>query len=66
MVNGEVEKGGEVGGAMRKRRTLMADGRYLIYYTFGDVDDAPSDGEAGASARPEPDADAAAGEERLV
>ena len=32
-------------GEMRKRRTTLEDGRYLIYYTFGD--------EPGAARAPE-------------
>jgi hypothetical protein len=26
------------GGRMQKRRTQLEDGRYLIYYSFGDVE----------------------------
>ena len=46
---------------MRKRRTTLGDGRYLIYYTFDGED---AGGEGSASERPEPSAEAA--EERDV
>lgn len=53
------------GGArhMRKRRTTLEDGRYLIYYTFDGEDEG---GEGTASGRPEPAAEAEAAEERHV
>jgi hypothetical protein len=53
------------GGAryMRKRRTTLGDGRYLIYYTFDDEDEGV---EGAASGRPEPAAEAEAAEERNV
>jgi hypothetical protein len=38
-VGREVTDDPESVGAMRRRRTLLADGRYLIYYTFGDEDE---------------------------
>jgi hypothetical protein len=49
-------------GALHKRRTTLADGRYLIYYTFGDEPDA----RAGGAARTEPEAATEAAEERRV
>ncbi len=53
--------GGRSGaGAMRKRRATMEDGRYLIYYTFGEGDDGTAAGSAGEAARapkPEPQAE---------
>lgn len=63
----EETKGTEVVGAMRRRRTLMADGRYLIYYTFGDEGEAPraADEDAGP-VRAEPVAETFAEEERGV
>lgn len=53
------------GGArhMRKRRTTLEDGRYLIYYTF---DDDGEGGEGAAPGRPEPEAEPEAAEERHV
>jgi hypothetical protein len=48
---------------MRKRRTTLEDGRYLIYYTFDGEDE---DGECAASERPEPSVEAEASEERHV
>jgi hypothetical protein len=65
-VGGEETNGPESVGAMRGRRTLMADGRYLIYYTFGDEGEAPRAADEGATARPEPQAEAEAEEERRV
>ena len=60
-------KGGEAAGPMRKRRTLMADGRYLIYYTFGGEPEAPrAADEVATPATPAPEAEAAAGEQRRV
>ena len=59
MREGEKAKAGgaAVGaGAMHKRRTTMEDGRYLIYYTFGEGGGAAEpDGEAAAEpvARPQ-------------
>ena len=66
-VGQEGTDGPESVGAMRRRRTLMADGRYLIYYTFGDEDETTSAaGEVASPARPEPEAEAVAEEERGV
>ena len=48
------DSGEEGAGHMRKRRTTLEDGRYLIYYTFDDEDDG---GEGAASVRPEPSAE---------
>lgn len=62
----EAADGPEAVGAMRKRRTLMADGRYLIYYTFGGEEGDGHAAERGAAARREPEAEAEAGEERGV
>jgi hypothetical protein len=49
-------------GAMHKRRTTLADGRYLIYYTFGDEPSARTGDESG----PEPEAAREAAEQRHV
>lgn len=51
-------------GVLRKRRELMADGRYLIYFTFEGGGNAPA-AEAEQS-RPGPKADPEAEEERRV
>jgi len=59
---------GAVGG-MRKRRTTLADGRYLIYYTFGEgggEERRAPQGEVGGESKREPEADAVAEEERRV
>jgi len=49
---------------MRRRRVRLADGRYLVFYTFGDEEGAPGgEGEAG---RPEPAAEPSAVEEQGV
>jgi hypothetical protein len=52
----EKETGADGGGAgaMHKRRTTLEDGRYLIYYTFGDEADSHA-GDAGGEARSEPE-----------
>lgn len=53
---------------VHKRRITLADGRYLIFYTFDDLP-APStvEHEAAASVRrPEPEAEPEAEEERRV
>ena len=57
-------------GEMRKRRTTLEDGRYLIYYTFGDESGATraSDGSGPSESReaeskPEPAAPRAVAEE---
>ena len=49
-------------GEMNKRRTTLEDGRYLIYYTFGDEPDEPrgtggsaSKGESESESKREPD-----------
>ena len=49
----------EVGAAeLRKRRTTLADGRYLIYYTFGGGGGAgESEGEAARGPRARPQAE---------
>lgn len=60
-VDGEVIDGAWAVGAMRKRRTLMADGRYLIYFTFGDEDEATP-----VATLPAPVAEPEAEEERSV
>lgn len=46
-------------GAMHKRRTTMEDGRYLIYYTFGEGGGAAAEptGEAARGPKPEPQAE---------
>lgn len=63
-----VEPKGE--GVMRKRRISMADGRYLIFFTFEDERSAsPVAGGAAsveAEARREPEVEAEAEEERRV
>ena len=58
-----VGPGGGGAGRMRKRRTTLEDGRYLIYYTFEGED---GGGEVAASERPEPSAEPEAAEERDV
>jgi len=65
-VSSEVKNSQGTAGEMRKRRTLMEDGRYLIYYTFGDEEEAPRTEGGGAGARPEPEAEPVAEEERRV
>lgn len=56
-VGREGANGPESVGEMRRRRTLMADGRYLIYYTFGDEDEATrAADEVAKLARPEAEA----------
>jgi hypothetical protein len=52
-------------GEMHERRTTLADGRYLIYYTFGDEPDAASETGDEAPERA-PDAEPSAEEERRV
>lgn len=52
---------GEGAGRMRKRRTTLEDGRYLIYYTFDGVGEAP-----GGEGAPAPAAETEAAEERDV
>lgn len=60
----EGTNGPESVGAMRRRRTLMADGRYLIYYTFGgEGETTRAADEVATPARPEPEAEAVAAEE---
>ncbi len=49
---------------MRRRRVRLADGRYLIFYTFGDGADGP--GEEGGAGSPGPSAEPAAAEEQGV
>jgi hypothetical protein len=53
-------------GAMHKRRTTLEDGRYLIYYTFGDEADSPASERVGGESRPEAEAATEAAEERRV
>ena len=60
----EVEGTPERVGALRKRRTTLDDGRYLIYFTFEGGEPAPAPG--GEGARPEPEAETVAAEERGV
>jgi hypothetical protein len=51
-------------GEMHKRRTTLADGRYLIYYTFGDESRAARESErVGPERAPEPAAPRPAAEE---
>jgi hypothetical protein len=52
-------------GEMRKRRTTLADGRYLIYYTFGEEAAGSRAGDEAASKR-ESIAEAIKEEERSV
>ncbi len=59
----EITGGTERVGALRKRRATLADGRYLIYFTFEGGEPAAPEAEG---ARPEPEADAEAAEERRV
>ena len=57
---GKTDEGGAPAGAgeMHKRRTTMEDGRYLIYYTFGEGGGAAEpNGEAARGPRPEPQAE---------
>lgn len=49
-------------GAMHKRRATLEDGRYLIYYTFGDEPGA----QAGEGGNPKPEAVPEAAEEPRV
>ena len=52
---------------MHRRRITLADGRYLIFYTFDEPTPAPMDVEAeSAAARVEPEARPEAEEERRV
>lgn len=61
------EDSGHAGaGAMHKRQTTLEDGRYLIYYTFGDEPDSHAGVGAGGESRPEPEAAPEAAEERSV
>jgi hypothetical protein len=50
---------------MRKRRITLADGRYLIFYTFGE-EAGPRPPAAGAAGKAEPAAAPSAEEERRV
>lgn len=59
----EVTAGPESVGALRKRRETMADGRYLIYFTFDDGGGEPDDEEP---VRPDPEAAPEAVEESRV
>ena len=52
-------------GEMHKRRTTLEDGRYLIYYTFGDGRPPEPEPQEGASKR-EAEAEPEAEEERGV
>ncbi len=59
--------GGHAGaGVMHKRQATLEDGRYLIYYTFGDKAGRATNAGAGGESRPEPDAATEAAEERSV
>jgi hypothetical protein len=60
------ESGERGAGVMHKRRTTLEDGRYLIYYTFGDEADSSAGEGAGRESKPEPKAEAEAAEERSV
>jgi hypothetical protein len=62
--NVQTDEGGGV-GVMRKRRTTLEDGRYLIYYTFGEEAGTAPELESDASNR-EPAAAPEAEEERSV
>ena len=57
----EGSEGEEGAGSMRKRRTTLEDGRYLIYYTF---EEEVWEGNSPTGPGPEPEAEAA--EERNV
>ena len=51
---------------MRRRSVRLADGRYLIFYTFAEGEEAqPAAGEGGADL-PEPEAEPSAAEEQGV
>jgi hypothetical protein len=50
---------------MRKRRVTLADGRYLIFYTFGEEAE-PRPTVEGADVKREPEAEPEAEEERRV
>ena len=63
MVEGASKQEGS--GEMRKRRTTLEDGRYLIYYTFGEEGGESQMKEEGASKRGA-DAEPVAEEERRV
>ncbi len=51
-------------GELRKRRVTLDDGRYLIFYTFGDESE-PREGGSEVN-RPEAEAEPVAEEERRV
>jgi hypothetical protein len=53
-------------GEMHKRRTTLEDGRYLIYYTFGDEADGARRGAEVVGSKPEAEAKPEAEEERGV
>ncbi len=53
-------------GEMRKRRVMLADGRYLIFYSFGDEATGTHSAGEVVTARPEPDTDPVAEEGRGV
>ena len=64
MMDDKANSAEEGKGAMHKRRTTLEDGRYLIYYTFGD--EAGPRAAFGADDEPEPEAAPEATEERSV
>ena len=68
----EETSNGEGAGEMHTRRITLSDGRYLIFYTFGQESAAPDGVESETAAQreaetqPEPDAQPSAEEERRV
>jgi hypothetical protein len=65
MLTSKVADSGEPVGALHKRRITLADGRYLIFFTFGDEAQA-ADVTAQVAVQPEPVAAPVAAEERRV
>jgi hypothetical protein len=68
-VGGSAARDGRGVGRMEKRRTRLEDGRYLIYYTFGEGEPARAggrEGDEGTSSQVESGAEPEAAEERSV
>ena len=66
MMSPEKTSPGAVGSSMRRRQITLADGRYLIFYTFEDEAVSGLPGGDAAAARPEPEVKPEAEEERSV
>jgi hypothetical protein len=56
----------DAGNEMHRREIKLADGRYLIFYTFDDAPDAATPGSEAKQPEPEPVAEPEAQEERHV